>query len=340
MLNVLFRRRYSKLTGGHLKVGDYFHHVKHSPNHSPLIYFSDVIWDEDNPWLNEKEHIVTEWHPEKADILFLDGFDWLMLDEEDRRLPKRPIINLIQHIRHADPKDERYKFLKYKAVRICVSQDVAEALTNTRRLNGPLFTIPNGIDEKIYKQKKRQERDIDILIVGNKQPVMSRELRGRLCFGRFFSKRLVLLYSLVLYFGRYFNKRIELLYNSLPRQEFLRKMGRSKITVFVPNPTEGFFLPALEGMAMETLVICPDCVGNRSFCLDNVNCFRPTYDTKEIVKSIHSALELSHEQKSQMISQAIKTAREHNLRKERKSFLHILNNLSQIWDKEGSQNII
>jgi glycosyltransferase involved in cell wall biosynthesis len=299
-----------------------------------MVYFSDVVWDEDNPWLNEQENIVKEWSPEKSDILFLDGLDWLVLNEEQRRFPNRPILNLIQHVRHADPQNERFQFLTYKAVRICVSNEVADALKKTERINGPLFTIPNGLDDNIYKLKKDLRRDIDILIVGNKQPTMARELRGRLCFGRFFRQRLVLLYSLLFYLRRHLNKRIKLLYNLLPRQEFLNILGRSKITVFIPNPTEGFFLPALEGMAMETLVICPDCVGNRSFCLDNVNCFRPKYDVLEISKSIHTALNLTDEQKKQMITQGAKTAGKHNLSKERESFLHILNNLPKIWDKE------
>jgi len=52
--------------------------------------------------------------------------------------------------------------------------------------------------------------------------------------------------------------------------------------VFLPNQKEGegFYLPALEGMAVGTLVIFPDCIGNRSFCLSGYNCFRPDYTTE------------------------------------------------------------
>ena len=36
------------------------------------------------------------------------------------------------------------------------------------------------------------------------------------------------------------------------------------MTLFLPNQREGVYIPGLEGMALGTLVVCPDCVGNRS----------------------------------------------------------------------------
>ena len=63
----------------------------------------------------------------------------------------------------------------------------------------------------------------------------------------------------------------------VPRDEFLDAMRRARVTLFLPNEEEGFYLPALEGMALGTIVVCPDCVGNRSFCLPGVNAFRPDY---------------------------------------------------------------
>ena len=52
---------------------------------------------------------------------------------------------------------------------------------------------------------------------------------------------------------------------------------------------EGFYLPALEAMALGSLVICPDCIGNRSFCLPGRNCFRPNYDLNSVIDSVQSA---------------------------------------------------
>jgi glycosyltransferase involved in cell wall biosynthesis len=52
----------------------------------------------------------------------------------------------------------------------------------------------------------------------------------------------------------------------------LNWINQAKITVFLPyRDIEGFYMPALEGMALGTLVVCPDCIGNRSFCLPGYN---------------------------------------------------------------------
>jgi glycosyltransferase involved in cell wall biosynthesis len=77
-------------------------------------------------------------------------------------------------------------------------------------------------------------------------------------------------------------QKVELLTTQLSRKDYLEQLNRATITVFLPNQKEGegFYLPALEGMAVGTLVIFPDCIGNRSFCLSGYNCFRPDYTTE------------------------------------------------------------
>jgi len=57
MHKVLFYRYYRGFTGGHLKVWDYYDHVKASSNFIPQIYFSaESVWDSLNPWLKEKKY--------------------------------------------------------------------------------------------------------------------------------------------------------------------------------------------------------------------------------------------------------------------------------------------
>ena len=65
------------------------------------------------------------------------------------------------------------------------------------------------------------------------------------------------------------------------------------MTLFLPNETEGFYLPALEGMALGTIVVCPDCVGNRSFCLPQVNAFRPAFHFDDMVQETETALTMA-----------------------------------------------
>jgi glycosyltransferase involved in cell wall biosynthesis len=102
------------------------------------------------------------------------------------------------------------------------------------------------------------------------------------------------------------------------------------VTVFIPNPKEGFYLPALEGMALRTIVVCPDCVGNRSFCLDGVNCFRPVYSEDAIVDAARAALS-RREQLGPLLDNATETARAHDLLSERQAFLEILDRVDELW---------
>jgi glycosyltransferase involved in cell wall biosynthesis len=100
--------------------------------------------------------------------------------------------------------------------------------------------------------------------------------------------------------------------------------------VFLPNPKEGFYLPALEGMALGTIVVCPDCVGNRSYCVDRVNSFRPAYSVEAIVTDAREAL-ARRTQLTEVIASAANTARHHDLAEERRSFLGILNEAPKLW---------
>src|SRR5438093_394223 len=85
---------------------------------------------------------------------------------------------------------------------------------------------------------------------------------------------------------------VHLLGDPVPRRELLAWMNRARVTLFLPRRTEGFYLPALEGMALRTLVVCPDCVGNRSFCLPGVNSLRPAYTDADVLDQVEAAMAL------------------------------------------------
>jgi len=298
--NLLFYRDFRGFTGGHLKVWDYFNHTNQSKLYQPQIYFSpETTWD-NNPWLNVSANKT--WQPEQADCLFLAGLDWDALAEN----PEIPIINLIQHVRHAVPTDPRYIFLQNKAIRICVSEEVTEALQASQQVNGPIFTNPNGID---IQPLPEVNHSYDLLIAGLKQPDLAKKLSDFLAL-----------------------KNIKILTHQLPRTEFLTTINQAKITVFLPSTyDEGFFLPALEGMALNTMVICPDCIGNRSFCKHNFNCLMPDYTFDGLVAMINLALSMPKVNQQIILANAKQTSEKYTIIKERQKFLDILDNISQIW---------
>jgi hypothetical protein len=159
-----------KLT--HYKVWHYFEHVRHSVGYVPLIAFSQrTRWDNGNPWSRLLSEGTKVSRPLRADILFVAGFDWLNLEAGARPRSKIPVINLLQGIRHADPVEPLYGFLSHRAIRICVSEAVANAVAATGRVNGPLHVIPNGTDlASAPRTAAWGGRSWDVVIAGVKAP--------------------------------------------------------------------------------------------------------------------------------------------------------------------------
>jgi len=304
---ILFHRDYLGFTGGHLKVWDYYRHIQHSINYKAKIYFTPQSMWINNPWLEIKDQCLLEWNPEEAEILFLAGMDWLSLSESERRSPPVPVINFIQHVRHADNNNPLYEFLKYPATRICVSQQVAEAINSTGRVNGDVFVNTNGIDYALLPKPLTYDgKDIALLIMGLKNPELARSLSRQL-------SKDGIKHTLVL--------------KHVPRHEFLSLINRSLVTVLLPTLTEDFYLPALEAMYLGTLVICPDCIGNRSFCKDAITCIRPVYNFKNIIKSIQKSLAMSAEERVIITNTAKKLSLEHTIEQERDNFLELLSGI-------------
>jgi glycosyltransferase involved in cell wall biosynthesis len=191
-----------------------------------------------------------------------------------------------------------------------VSEEVAQALRETGLTRGPLIVIPNGLDLESLPLPKVLVRNVDVLIAAFKQPELGEELERRL-------KRP--------------GRRIEVLSKLLPRHEYLSRIRQARTTVFLPNKVEGFYLPPLEGMALGTLVVCPDCVGNRSFCLPGHNAFRPNYTLEGLVRAAETALALPSDQAEQIQANTRRTVDMHSLLRERQAFLDVLQNIDQLW---------
>ncbi len=310
---VFFFRHYKGFTGGHLKMFDYFNHISFMDDYEPKIYFSpDSLWDEGNPWRDCGNHFLNEWNPHEADLLFLGGMDWYSLPQTERKNWQKPIINLVQHVRHALPGTPLYECLSSHAIRICVSQEVSDSILATGKVNGPVFTIPNGIDFSFINAniQPNGSKEFDLLIVGIKNPNMAKELEIA-------CKKLPI--------------TIKCLTEILPRLDFIRAMAASRITALLPNVTEGFYLPALEATALGTIVICPDCIGNRFFCINGVNCIIPNYSLDGIFDAINTVINMKSNELKSIQNSAEATSKLHNIEIERQSFFEILTLSSKIW---------
>ena len=311
---LLFCVNYRKLQGAHLKTWHYFQHARQSEQWEPRIYLSPTtIWDADNPWHDERANALTEYRPEEADALFIDGqHNWLRLPAATRRNWPVPVVCSIQGFRNLNPTKSHKEFLGCRAVRICVSEQVCAAIESTGRVRGPTFVIPNAIDLPPEVQSPVGEVN-DLFIAGMKNSGLAGEIEAVL---------------------RAAGWRVTTVTAQIPRGDFLATLRGSAAVLFLPRPREGFYLPALEAMALGTPVVCPDVLGNRTFCRDGVNCLRPPYTKDALLAACFQLREQSPADRKQMRSRARETASRHTLENERKQFLRVLENLSTLWQTE------
>ncbi len=323
---VLFYRRLVKpnagTNGGNLKLRDCFDHIMHSEQFSPNVFFSeDTRWFDHpgNHWNDLRETALEEWSVGPQDILFFSGHDWQSLSEAQRRRPPAPIINIVQP-RHTRSQDSRRAFLAHPAIRIAKSEVGAEIIRQYG-LNGPLYVIPDAIDVE-QLAKYGSSKDIDILILGLKQAELARQVHQALTkLNRLKLRKL----------------KIQLqLPPGLPtRDEFLQLLGRAKIVACLPllasRGSEGFYLPALEAMAMDTLVVCPHAVGNIGHCIDHYNCIVPEYTLEAMVNGLKKALSMNRRQKEALLKNGRITARKHDIVQERTAILDLVHRAHEIW---------
>ena len=297
---LLFYRDYRGFQGGHLKVFDYFNHARHSDIYAPEIYVTPES-SPDHLWRSESG-LVMRYDPEQADCLFIAGMDWNALNCFPGIEQKVPIINLIQGMRHLEPAHPLHAFLSRPAVRICVSSEVAEALRRSGECNGPIHAIPNGVDCSLLPIG-RVSREMDVFIAGLKQPGLARNLDERL---------------------RGLGLSVDCVVTPLKRSEFLQRVSCARIAVTLPLDMEGFFLPALEAMLLGCAVICPDCIGNRSFCINGETCLAPPAESDALAAAVMKLLADASYREAMVVRATAKSA-QFDIRRERAAFLTILN---------------
>jgi hypothetical protein len=309
---VLFHRDFRRFQGGHLKVFHYFEHVRSSPPHEARIRFSpESVWDASNPWAGLREYVVAPEEAVVADVLFLAGVDWRTLTPAQRASPPAPVINLIQDFRPALGNGPLHEFLAHPAIRICVSAEIQDALERIPAVNGPIFTVPIAIDlDQLPGARAAEARDVDCVVLAAKDPETGASIATNLT-------------------GRGY--RVVLVDRPLPRDELLDAIARARVSVHLPNPVEGAYLPALESMALETAVVCPDCVGNRSFCRDGETCLVPRRSKRAIIDSTLQALTASPSELEPMLARGREESTSRALPCERDRFLEILDRAEDLW---------
>jgi glycosyltransferase involved in cell wall biosynthesis len=307
---VLFFRKYRRFHGGHLKVWHYFNHTLAADGYDARVLFDvDSNWDASNPWSSVRDLVVENPSDVQAQAYFVAGRDWQRMEALGLLESDLPIINFIQHTRHAGDWSIQSRYLTRKAIRICVSDEVAQAVESAGS-RGRTFVIPNSIDVPV-EATPCEERSVDLLIAGLKQPELAVQSAAAL---------------------KKPGRIIEVLDDHVPREEFLARIGNARNVLFLPNREEGFYLPALEGMALGALVICPDCVGNRGY-MNGRNAMFPRYDLRALVEATETAMSMPDRERAAMLNQARETVAHHQPVAERAAYSDVLRNLDQLWSE-------
>lgn len=299
MPRILFHRDFTEYTGGHGKVWNYFQHAL-ALGWDAQVYFTPAsLLDARNPWMATRECITPSWRPHECDVLFLAGMDWLALD--DIRYPPRPVINLLQHVRHGWSEHPLRHFLSAPAHRVCVSHAVADAVLETGEVNGPVTVIPAALDLPECSGSPERATNGPVLIAGLKAPRLAHALAALL---------------------RERGIAVNLLDRWLPRHEYLAKVESAALAVTLPHPEEGFYLPALEAMALGVPVVLGDCLGSREYARDGENCLLAALEPRALADAVWWGLR--PDVAARLLRQGLATAAQHGLEKERERFARVL----------------
>ena len=315
---VWFYREYAGLTGGQVKHADYFEHVRRMPGFVPKLTLGGeplgarLERERQQLWPVAPSDLAARWAPDAGDLLFLAGVDWRYLRSGELERLSNPRVNLIQHVRHAHAGSELYGYLSKRAIRICVSEEVADAIRATGQTNGPIVTIANGVSigHRCTVRAERNRMPPTVTIVDYKRPDLGLALREAL-------HRTGVPYVA--------------LGSSLPRRAFLQLLAASDVAVCLPHEEEGFYLPALEAMAAGCITVTLDCVGNRGFCHDRRNCFIAQPTGQSLCATVQEAATVPPAAREAMFRSASETVQQHSLAAERMRFHALLENIDDIW---------
>lgn len=291
---LLMRRQFLGPTGGHQKMFDYFGHACAHPNWSAQVHFTGDSVDASNPWRAAGASEVDAWHPDHADALLLGGMDWEAMPPTDGAVP---VINLVQHVRHADPALPLRGFLRRRALRICVSKAVAEAILATGEVNGPVQVIDAAITDVAPGPGPRTGVFIDAI----KQPMLGQALAQALAAHGIAAEASL---------------------ERMPRDAYVERLRGCEVAVLLPHATEGFYLPGVEAMAAGAACVVPDCIGNRGYLQPGINALVPALELDGLLAAV---LDLGdHALRARLRAAGGATAARYGLARERAAFHAVL----------------
>ncbi|WP_223786933.1 hypothetical protein [Marinicella meishanensis] len=313
MKNVVFYQHFGRpgvVRGAHHKTHDFFGHVQTIAGYQPHIFFdAESLWDEHIPWFHEFDRMPTlddlDFEP---DVLFLNsGKDWIRY-AANRTIPATtPIISPVNNFRATRPGHPSFDFLPRNAIRLCPSPELFHAVRNHPNTDGVTIYMPNGVGICPTAAQAAQQKTIDVLVVGNKNPCAARAIHEQI---------------------KSFAGRVQVIDGWIEKTEFQRLLARSKVSLHLPKQVEEHYIPGIEAMMLESFLIIPDCIGNRSYSLDPACCRVTTYDNDALVQTLKSVLALPPAEFEAVIQAAKSSTAVYAIEAERVALMNAFNLIS------------
>ncbi|MGH6615551.1 glycosyltransferase [Sphingomonas sp.] len=296
---MLFIREVRRPTGGNIKVRDYFGHAAAHPGIDATVWFPPGSNHQSNDiWAGlPADHLAAT--PDMSGISFvcINGKDWPLLPDDTAAAE---IIHFVQHPGYlADPVLRGY--LERPARRICTTPILADQIAPVA--NGPIHVVPIGLHPACAAAHRPRKRH-RITILGAKQPEFAARLDKRL---------------------RALGHEPELLDGRWrPHAEQVGIIRATDVLVALPNRVEGFYLPALEGMAAGCIVICSDVAGTYGHCIAAETCLQPPFgDLDAHVRAVLRAID-DRGLRARLIRNGREMASRHSMPAERRAFHAVL----------------
>ena len=302
---MVFRRDYQAYTGGHAKVRDYMDHVLSAGWDVRLYLQPGSRRHPGDPWEGLESSFMPEWSLAGVDAVFVAGQDWRAMGAHP---PGIPVVNLIQGLRHADPGSELRGYLHRPAMRVCVSAAVADALEATGEVCGPVHVIPAALNLPADPGGAAQRKGV--LIDGSKRPELAAMAAGHLAAS---------------------GLEVRCLLEPLPRRDYLHALARAEVVVALPLEREGFYLPALEAMALGAAVVTLDAGGNRGYLQHMGNAWVAPADPASVAAAV-LALHADTGLRMRMVDAGRHCACAHTLARERDMFVPLLMDMETSWN--------
>lgn len=316
--------------GGVIKILDYLHHTV-GIGFGRAIAWGPRLPDDDAP-ISEHEAFREALADPRIELRLLrdmafEKSAWVLFSEPSQfpeieaALPpgsdRRRVIHLVQNTRHNNPEwhlGYPYLLLHRPITRLYVTHEVAEAVAPNVNDSFPSRTIVEGHNSQFFAGPSTRSPSGHLRIgYTTWKSTIGDDVAAALAGDERFS--------------------FSAIRDAATWLELRELYHKSDVFLCAPGPEEGFYLPGLEAMAANNLVISPFIGGNRAYLEADVNCVETIF---EDVASHVDALERLHADAARadsvlcdrLLAGGHTTTARHTLAREREEFAAFISELA------------